>query len=262
MNRRVRLLVFCAAGAAVGVLCLLAFFDMPSFGSTDHPYRDLAVPAAVAHATSNVVSAVNLDQRSLDTFAEESILIASVLGVATLLRRADDERFRETGGGRVMDSTVLTGWIMLPVGLVVGLDVVAHGQLTPGGGFQGGIVLGTAIHLMYVAGRYRILRRVRPLRLYEWGEALGTGAYACVGIAGVLVSGAFLDNFLPGGNFGTLFSSGTVELLNGAIGIEVASGIIVVVSRFIDQAVAIEPARGHTQPRRTGSPPTATLGDE
>lgn len=243
MTRRVRLVLFAAAASGLAVLCLLAFFDMPRFGGTDHPYRNLAIPAAVAHATANVVSAVNFDQRGLDTFAEESILIASVLAVATLLRRADDEQYRESGGGRVLDATVLTGWVMLPVGLIVGLDVIAHGHLTPGGGFQGGIVLGTAIHLMYVAGRYEILQRVRPLRPFEWGEAFGTGAYACVGIAGILVAGAFLDNFLSYGSFGTLFSSGTVELLNGAVGVEVASGIIIVISRFIDQAVALEPRR-------------------
>lgn len=247
MTRRVRLFLVVAAAGGIAALCVLAFLDMPSFGSSYHPYRDLAVPAAVKHATANVVSAVNFDQRGLDTFAEESILIASVLGVATLLRRADDEQYRTTPGGRVTDLTVLTGWIMLPVSLIVGLDVIAHGHLTPGGGFQGGIVLGTAIHLMYVAGRYEILRRVRPVRAFEWGEAWGTGAYACVGIAGVLVAGAFLGNFISHGQFGTLFSSGTVELLNGAVGVEVASGVIVIVSRFLDQAVAIEPKQDVTQ---------------
>ncbi|MGH8979909.1 MAG: MnhB domain-containing protein [Acidimicrobiales bacterium] len=241
MTRRTRLVLFVAAGAAVAALCLLAFLDMPTFGSTDHPYRNLAIPAAVAHATANAVSAVNLDQRGLDTFAEESILIASVIAVATLLRRADDEQFAEKGGGRVLDSTVLTGWIMLPVGLIVGVDVIAHGHLTPGGGFQGGIILGTAVHFVYVAGRFAILQRVRRVRTFEWGEAIGTGAYACVGIAGVLVAASFLGNVLPHGSFGTLFSSGTVALLNGAIGVGVASGTIVLVSRFVDQAVAIEP---------------------
>jgi len=242
VSRRLRAGVFLVSAAGVAVLFVLAVFGMPHFGSADHPYRDLAIPAAVAHATANAVSSVNLDQRGFDTMAEESILIASVLAVATLLRKDDEEdEIREEEGGRVLDSTLLMGWIMLPTSVVVGLDVVAHGQLTPGGGFQGGVVLGTAIHLLYVAGRYPMLQRVRPVRVFEWGEAIGTAAFACIGIAGSLAAAAFLGNFLAYGSFGTLFSSGTVELLNGAVGVEVASGVIVVVSRFLDQAVGLRP---------------------
>ncbi len=240
MSRRVRSWVFMASAAGVAALLVLAFLGMPHFGSGDHPYRDLAIPASLAHATANAVSSVNLDQRGFDTMAEESILIASVLAVATLLRKDEDEQQRERGGGRVLDSTLLMGWIMLPVSVVIGLDVVAHGQLTPGGGFQGGVMLGTAIHLLYVAGRYPMLKRVRPVRVFEWGEAVGTAAFACVGLAGSLAVAAFLGNFLAYGSFGTLFSSGTVELLNGAVGVEVASGVIVLVSRFLDQAVGLE----------------------
>lgn len=244
MSRRARAWMFLAAGTGIAVLLVLTFMRMPHFGSGDHPYRNLAVPAAVAHATANVVSSVNLDQRGFDTLAEESILIASVLAVATLLREGDDERPRSRVRGRVLDSTLLMGWVMLPASVVIGLDVVAHGQLTPGGGFQGGVVLGTAIHLLYVAGRYPMLQKVRPVRAFEWGEAIGTAAFACVGLAGSLVASAFLGNFLAHGSLGTLFSSGTVELLNGAVGVEVASGVIVVVSRFLEQAVGLEPKEG------------------
>lgn len=246
MSRRVRLAVFGTAAVGVGVLLVLAFLAMPAFGGHDHPYRDLAVPASVLHGTANAVSGVNFDQRGLDTMAEESIMIASVLAVATILRKSDDEEHRKEAGGRVLDSTVLVGWILLPATILLGLDVIAHGHLTPGGGFQGGIVAGTAIHLLYVAGSYRTLERVRPVRVFEWLEAVGTGAYVCVGIAGVLVATAFLQNVLAYGTFGTLFSSGTVGLLNGAVGLEVGSGMVVVVSRFLDQAVGIRPKRdGH-----------------
>lgn len=253
MSRSLRLGVFAAGAAGTAVLFLLAVLDMPPFGSTFHPYRNHAVPAAVAHATANVVSSVNFDQRGFDTLAEESILLASVVVVATLLRKTDRDRWRRRTGGRVLDSTRLMGWVLLPYTLLLGLDVIAHGHLTPGGGFQGGVVLGTAVHLLYVAGRYDALRRTRPLRPFEWGEAIGTGAFACLGIAGVLVTGAFLANVVPQGTFGTLLSAGTVPILNGAVGVEVASGVVVLISAFLDQAIGLATAPGDSTDTEHGA---------
>ena len=240
MTRPTRMVLFALAAAGVAVMIGLALPRMPVFGGARHPYRDHAVAAAVRENAPNVVSSVNFDQRGLDTLGEESILLASVMGVTVLLRRAEDEEeVDKPSVGRILDATELGGYVLLPVTVVIGLDVVAHGHLTPGGGFQGGVVLGTALHLTYVAGRYRTLRRLSPTPAFEWGEALGSGAFACLGVAGVAATGAFLANIIPTGSFGTLFSGGTVPLLNGAVGIEAASGTMVLLSKFLEQALVI-----------------------
>jgi multicomponent Na+:H+ antiporter subunit B len=142
-----------------------------------------------------------------------------------------------------MEATRLLGYAMLPIVLLVGLDVVGHGQLTPGGGFQGGVILASGIHLLYVAGSMRVLDRTRPVHLFEHGEALGAAAFACLGIAGAATTIGFLGNIIPRGTLGQLFSSGTVELLNGAVGVEVASGMIVLIAKFLDQALLLGPRR-------------------
>lgn len=240
MTRTARLIMFGIAGTAIAVAVILAVLVMPSFGGTHHPYRDHAVVSGVHHQTANVVSSVNFDQRGLDTLGEETILLASVMGVSVLLRQTEDET--ESDGqprGRVLGASRLGGYVMLPVTLIVGFDVVAHGHLTPGGGFQGGVVLGTGLHLLYVAGTYDALEKVRPVTAFEWGEALGAAAFACLGIAGVFVAGAFLVNLIPLGNFGDLFSSGTVPVLNGAVGVEVASGTMVLLSKFLEQVIKL-----------------------
>lgn len=243
MSRRARYCIFGAGAAAVLGLFVAAFLRMPAFGGSFHPYRNHSVPAAVMHATANVVSSVNFDQRALDTLVEESILLASVIAVSTLLRAERDETERRPlGSGRVLDSTRLGGWLLLPITLIIGLDVVAHGHLTPGGGFQGGVILATGLHLLYLAGTYRMLERVRPVEPFEWGEAIGAGAFACVGAAGAVVGVAFLQNIIPLGTFGALFSAGTVPLLNVAVGVEVASGVIVLLARFFEQALSFRGA--------------------
>jgi multicomponent Na+:H+ antiporter subunit B len=244
MSRRARLWLVGLAGCAVAIALAVAFIDLPSFGGNDHPYRTAAVRASVQHDTANVISAVNFDQRGIDTFGEETILLASVIGASALLRPTKEEV--EAGPehtGRVMEATRLLGYALLPIVLLIGLDVVGHGQLTPGGGFQGGVILASGIHLLYVAGSYKSLDRLRPVRLFEHGEAVGAAAFACLGIAGAATTVGFLGNIIPRGTSGQLFSSGTVELLNGAVGIEVASGMIVLISKFLDQAILLGPQR-------------------
>ncbi|TNC23814.1 sodium:proton antiporter [Amycolatopsis alkalitolerans] len=218
---------------------------VPPFGGDWHPYRDSAVAAALSRQAPNVVTSVNFDQRGLDTFAEEAILLASVIGAVTLLRPAADERARRPpGAGHVLQSTRLAGYLLLPVSLLLGADIVVHGHLTPGGGFQGGVVFGTGLHLMYLAGSYPALRRLRPLHWYEYGEAVGMGAVVALGVAGLAAGAGFLANVLPTGQFGQLVSAGTVPLFSIAIGIEVASGVVVLLAGFLEQDLAIATRRG------------------
>jgi len=187
-----------------------------------------------------VVSSLNFDQRALDTLGEETILPGSVVGAASLLRTSRDERERlGDREGRTLEATKLLGYLLLPLTLVAGLDVVAHGHLTPGGGFQGGVVLATGIHLLYVAGSYRALRRLRPLSWYQLSEAFAAGAFVVLGLIGLLLAGAFLLNVLPYGTYGDLFSSGTVLMLNVAVGAEVASGVVVLLAQFLGQALSV-----------------------
>jgi multicomponent Na+:H+ antiporter subunit B len=131
--------------------------------------------------------------------------------------------------------------ILLPVALVVGLYVVTHGQLSPGGGFQGGVVVATALHLLYIGADYRALERIRPVGVYEVGDAVGEATYLVLGLAGLIAGSSFLANTLmPYGTFNTLASGGSVPLLNMAVGMEVACAVVVLLARFLDQAVEIE----------------------
>ena len=67
---------------------------------------------------------------------EETILVASVTGVMALLRPAVEERdYHNRGRRTALDATRFVGYLLLPVTLAVGVDVVVHGHLPPGGGF-------------------------------------------------------------------------------------------------------------------------------
>jgi multicomponent Na+:H+ antiporter subunit B len=247
MTRTTRYVVFGVGTLAFVVLGILALLGLPAFGGSTHHYRDAAIPAAVGHGTSNAISSINFDLRGLDTLGEETIFLASVVVIAVILRPAADETEQRTmSHGRPLDATVFGGLLLFPIIVIIGLDVVTHGHLTPGGGFQGGVILGTGIHLLYVAGTYRLLQRVRPVRPFEWTEAIGAGAFACLGISALMLGASFLANVIPVGNLGTLFSGGTVPLLNGVVGVEVASGVVVLLAKFFEQAMTVRPAHGGT----------------
>lgn len=239
MSPRARLVMF--AVGAVGLLVLFgsAVPQLPEFGGAFHPYRDLAVGAASRHNTENAVSSVNFDLRPMDTFGEELIFLASVVGAATLLRATGEGRQRSEEHAQVMPLTALGGYLLLPLVFAVGANVVLHGHLTPGGGFQGGVVLATGLHLLYVAGDLRALERLRPLSWCVETEAAAGGAFALIGIAGSAAGAGFLGNALPTGSLGTLFSAGTVPLLNLAVACEVGAGIVVLLAQFLHQALVL-----------------------
>lgn len=245
MTRRVRLWILTVGGAGLAALLIAACLQLPGFGGASHPYGERAVRASLARRTANTIASVNFDQRAFDTLGEMSILFAAVLGTVVLLRQTRDERRAKPEPAHVALPLRRYALIVLPVALLTGLYVIAHGQLSPGGGFQGGVVAATALHVLYLGADYRALERIRPVGLYEAGDALAASGYLVTGLAGLIGGAAFLANtLLPYGTFNTLASGGTVPLLNAAIGMEVACAVVVLLARFLDQAVEIEQEGG------------------
>ncbi|MFJ7073957.1 MnhB domain-containing protein [Streptomyces sp. NPDC098781] len=245
MNPRTRLRLVAVGIAGLAALLVAACLKLPHFGGDRHPYGDRAVRAALDRHTANTVASVNFDQRAFDTLGEMTILFAAVVGCVVLLRQTRDEHRARPEPADVAPDVRRYALLVLPIALTVGLYLIAHGQLSPGGGFQGGVVAATSLHLLYLGADYRALERIRPVGLFEVGDALSASAYLVTGLAGLIGSTAFLANtLLPYGTFNTLSSGGTVPLLNAAIGMEVACAVVVLLARFLDQAVEIEEETG------------------
>jgi multicomponent Na+:H+ antiporter subunit B len=233
----VRLVVFAVSGTVLASLLIWAFTGLPSFGEFQGQYGRILNTVAVSerHVT-NVVSAVTFDYRGFDTLGEEFILFAAVMGVALLLREARDERERPRDEAR-SDAVRAIGLALVGPTVVVGLYVVAHGYLTPGGGFQGGVVLAGALALLYAAGRYRAYRAASPESFVELGEGVGAGGYAAVGIAGMIAGAAYLENVVDHGTTGTLAAGGTIAMLNVAAALAVASALVLLVHEFLEEVM-------------------------
>jgi multicomponent Na+:H+ antiporter subunit B len=83
--------------------------------------------------------------------------------------------------------------MLIPFILVFGLYVILHGELGPGGGFQGGVILAAAFILYgLVFGADELRKRVPPV-VFDVGMALGALIYAGTGLACLFFGGTFLD---------------------------------------------------------------------
>lgn len=237
MRRQARLVMFAFSGAGLGALLVWALTGLPAFGHFAGEYGRLlnSVASPERHVT-NVVAAVTFDYRGFDTLGEEFILFAAVMGVALLLREARDRRERPRDEAQ-SEAVRLMGLSLVGPSVLVGLWVVAHGPLTPGGGFQGGVMLSAALVLLYAAGRYRTLRAASPESLVDLAEGTGAGGYLAAGIAALCSGGVFLQNFLQFGRTGVLVAGGTIPLLNWCAGIAVAAGATLLFHEFLEEVM-------------------------
>jgi multicomponent Na+:H+ antiporter subunit B len=195
-------------------------------------------------SNTDVVTAVNFDYRAIDTLGEEFILFAAVVGVASLLRTLRGEESGDPDddapGRRVPETSLairLAGLGLVAPVVLVGIYVVAHGHQTPGGGFQGGVILATALLLTYLSADYMTMRRVGPTELIEAAEGTGAVGFALIGLAGLVFGSAFFQNVLGKGTPGQLDSAGLIPLSNVAVGLAVTGGFAFMLSEFLQQTL-------------------------
>lgn len=83
--------------------------------------------------------------------------------------------------------------IHVPIIRVFGFYVVAHGHYSPGGGFQGGVILAVSVILTRLAlGREESYRRFAP-RTGLWLAAAGVLVFLAMALLPLLFGGALLD---------------------------------------------------------------------
>jgi multicomponent Na+:H+ antiporter subunit B len=245
MNRHVRRVVFYVGAVLLGWTFFLAYSRLPPVGSVTSRYGDLvnALIVPERHIT-DAVTAVNFDIRGFDTLGEEFILFTSVMGTVLLMRRQKDEprgdhedHAPERMIPFVSDAVRITSLALVPVTVMFGLYVVTHGQITPGGGFQGGVILSSAPILIYLCSEYAQFRRAVQQRAVEIAESVGAVSYILVGGIGVAMGGFFLQNTLPLGQSGTITSGGTVALIDLGVGLEVSGGLCLALLVYLEELV-------------------------
>ena len=240
MTRRVRASVLTPALLGLGALYAWAIAGLPRFGDYRGPYGYVLdrIVVPLRH-TTNVVMGTTFDVRGIDTMGEEFILYAAVLGVTLLLRDdAGSEKVERHTQRLRSDAVRLVGVLMIGGGLLVGFWLIAFGYVTPGGGFQGGVVVAGAILLLYIVGSHRDYRPFRDEHVLDPLEGLGAGGYVMVGLAALASGTAFLTNLFGPGKSGTLLSGGSIGVLNWSSALAVTAAMLLLFAHFLETYVA------------------------
>lgn len=115
---------------------------------------------------------------------------------------------------------------ILPLVLVYLCYVILHGHLSPGGGFQGGVLVAAVFALLALAYGYEVTASTISFGLVHHGEGLASVVYVALALLGVAVGAQFCQNVLyTHGAIGDLYSSGTIFWMNVTVGVKVFTGI-------------------------------------
>ncbi len=107
------------------------------------------------------------------------------------------------------------------------LYIMLYGHLTPGGGFQAGVILAVSVILLMTAhGSERMELRVNEtwFKIIENMMAITILFMISFG----LIFGAMFYNFLDKGTFGLPLSGGIIPLFNIFVGLKVGAGFMVI----------------------------------
>ncbi len=185
----------------------------------------------------NLVTAILYDYRGFDSLGESTVIFAAVSGIVLILSR----KMLPVSSHGLSFIVKRTLGILTPFIALFSLYVITHGHLTPGGGFQGGVIL-AAISIIFsiVYGSAFDYKRYSPelKTTFETGGAL---VFIIIGGLGILFDGFFLDNldFLTHSP-GTLISAGSIPLINIGIGFKVGAGLAIVFYSMIQKTFGEE----------------------
>lgn len=212
-----------------GAILVYASVDFPAWGDPNAPASLHVSPYYIEHSMEdtnvpNIVTSVLADYRGYDTMYETTVVLGAGLACFLLLRvfetpQPKERMYRHLSTGiiiRITDKSMKPEapkvferidplWtphdliirtlsrFIIPFLQIYALYVVAHGHHSPGGGFQGGVILGASIILLAIS--YDLRTAIKRFRepLVSTLSPLGVFIYAGVGMLCLLLGRNFLD---------------------------------------------------------------------
>ncbi len=215
--------------AAFGGLLVYCSFDFPPWGDPLSPVSSHVCPYYIENClsqthVSNIVTAVLADYRGYDTMFEVVVIFTAGIAAIFLLRvyRLHEPETRvyrhiPTGitlriekGGKVPEGSrvfqrIDSVWVphdpivqttcrlIVPFIQIFGLYVIGHGHHSPGGGFQGGVILGASMIIFAVAFNLRSALHRLGEKWTAMLAALGVLIYGVTGAIPMLFNMDYLD---------------------------------------------------------------------
>ncbi len=213
---------------------LFAVAEMPLMGDPGNITNTHVVPRYLEKGVEeggapNIVTGIILNYRGYDTSGEVTVIFTALIGVLAVLKRENIKKDKSLVEiSPVKTSVIVTTVVkfLTPLIILFAIYMILHGDVSPGGGFQGGAITGGSIiaftltfGLLATMRKFRLSIRI-PL------ESSAVLAFIASGLVAMFFGLPFLTFLIPG------FGFHTQELIRHAlfiiieIGIGVATGII------------------------------------
>jgi multicomponent Na+:H+ antiporter subunit B len=213
--------------SAMLLITLLSFITIVSYTFAGSAGEEL-LKLNASTGSANVVTTVVTFFRGFDTLGEISVLFLASTGIGFLLQQE-----HKTSTFKFEPNFMLKvgSKLLFPVIVLFGLYVIVHGHLSPGGGFQGGVVIANAFLLLMLAdAKFHLSHSI-----VAFAESSIGVAYVVVALIGLYVMDIFLGNFLPhsSNDIGLLFSAGIIPIIYIIVGVKVGSEMSAIVENIL-----------------------------
>ena len=186
----------------VGFLLVFAAQDFPEWGNPQSPASKSPVSSHFIAETGvdtevpNMVTAVLADYRGFDTMFETVVVFIAGMAVLAILKNSVKKgsvRFDHIVD--VEPDLIVTNTVRLivPVIQIFAFYVLAHGHVSPGGGFQGGVLKGASFILVALSWDLETALARFPMNRCIIVAAAGIILYGGIGLLSMFLGGEFLD---------------------------------------------------------------------
>ncbi len=217
----------------LGITLLVSLSKLPNqFEYANSIYHHVVNNSITETGSLNFVTAILYDYRAYDSLGESTIIFGAVSGIVLLLSR----KTLPVSSHGLSFIVKRTFGMLTPFIFLFGIYIITHGHLSPGGGFQGGVILG-AISIIFsiVYGSEFDYKRYSPTTktLLETSGAL---LFIGLGFMGILLGGNFLMNLnILNAEVGSLLSAGSIPFINIGIGFKIGAGLAIIFYSMIQK---------------------------
>ena len=220
------------SGFALSALLVLTILNVMLQNIPAHIERagDQLLALNAEEGVANAVTSVVVYFRGFDTLGEIAVLFIAALGIGLMLSSHTKDPHHEESSFILQKASKL----LFPVIMLFGVYVMIYGHLSPGGGFQGGVIIASGVLLLLISDQNFEV----PHSVISALETFAGIAYVLIGLIGLLVMDKFLGNFLPHdvSEMGMLLSGGIIPLVYIVVGVKVGSEMSLIVQNLLKRS--------------------------
>ncbi len=220
------------SGFALSALLVLTILNVMLQNIPAHIERagDQLLALNAQEGVANAVTSVVVYFRGFDTLGEIAVLFIAALGIGLMLSEHTKDPHHEESSFILQKASKL----LFPIIMLFGVYVMIYGHLSPGGGFQGGVIIASGVLLLLISDQNFEV----PHSVISALETFAGISYVLIGLIGLLVMDKFLGNFLPHdvSEMGMLLSGGIIPLVYIVVGVKVGSEMSLIVQNLLKRS--------------------------